>query len=237
MTHWHYRGHGRSQRPADPTRIGIGAHAADLDAVRRAEGDPPVVLFGHSMGCQVALEAYRRRPEGVRGLVLICGSFGRITSTFHGLPILDLVLPKLIDGVLRHPNLARAIWSHVPHETAFKVALKLGEIDADRVNPADMMPYLQHMTHVDLPMFLRMLRAAGEHSAWDHLPEVAVPVLIVAGERDTFTPPFLAREMARAIPGAELLLIERGTHVASIEQPELVDERIKRFLEERVLAA
>src|SRR5262245_2044873 len=58
VAHWHYRGHGRSGKPVDPNAIGVVDHAHDLDAVRRAIGDGPVVLFGHSMGCQVALEAF-----------------------------------------------------------------------------------------------------------------------------------------------------------------------------------
>ena len=60
-----------------------------------------------------------------------------------------------------------------------------------------------------------------------------VPVLVVAGERDSFTPPFLAERMAREMPDAQLLML-RGTHVASIEQPELVDGRIREFFETRV---
>ena len=62
VAHWNYRGHGRSALPADPDRISVEDHGADLDAVRRHIGDPPVVLIGHSFGTQVALEAYRRRP-------------------------------------------------------------------------------------------------------------------------------------------------------------------------------
>jgi pimeloyl-ACP methyl ester carboxylesterase len=84
VAHWNYRGHGRSALPVDPAAIELLDHANDLDAVRRtlvheggsapkppADGD--VVLVGHSMGCQVSLEAFRLRPEKVRGLVLICG--------------------------------------------------------------------------------------------------------------------------------------------------------------------
>jgi pimeloyl-ACP methyl ester carboxylesterase len=235
LVHWHYRGHGRSAPPADPTRIDIAAHAEDLGCVRRHVGDPPCVLFGHSMGCQVALEAYRQRPEKVRGLVLLCGSFGNVTATFHGVPVLDLVLPKLLDLALRAPDVVRAVWSRLPPQLALKLALRAGEIDPDRVHAEDMIPYLSHMTHVDFPMFLRMLRAAGEHTAGDLLAHVDVPVLVVAGERDTFTPPFLAQAMAEALPKGELLMVPHGTHVAPIEQPELVDARIETFLRERVL--
>jgi pimeloyl-ACP methyl ester carboxylesterase len=235
LVHWHYRGHGRSAPPADPDRIDIAAHAQDLGSVRHHAGDPPCVLFGHSMGCQVALEAYRQRPQKVRGLVLLCGSFGNVTSTFQGIPLLELVLPKLVSLADKAPDVVRAVWSRLPPQLSLKLALKAGEIDPERVHPEDMLPYLSHMTHVDFPMFLRMLRAAGEHTAGDILPLVDVPVLVVAGERDSFTPSFLATAMAETLPKGELLVVPGGTHVAPIEQPELVDARISTFLRDRVL--
>ncbi len=235
LVHWHYRGHGRSAQPVDPERIDIAAHAADLDAVRAHVGDPPCVLVGHSMGCQVALEAYRQRPEGVKGLVLLCGSFGNVTSTFHGIPVLGMVLPKLLDLALKAPDVVRAVWTRLPPQLALKIALRAGEIDPERVHPEDMLPYLSHMTHVDFPMFLRMLRAAGEHTASDLLAHIDVPVLVVAGERDTFTPAFLATAMVESMPKGELLMVPNGTHVTPIEQPELVNGRIETFLRERVL--
>ncbi len=235
LVHWHYRGHGRSAPPADPDRIDIAAHAQDLGSVRMHAGDPPCVLFGHSMGCQVALEAYRQRPEKVRALVLLCGSFGNVTSTFQGTPLLELVLPKLVELADKAPDVVRAVWSRLPAQLSLKLALKAGEIDPERVHPEDILPYLSHMTHVDFPMFLRMLRAAGEHTAGDILPHVDVPVLVVAGERDSFTPSFLATAMAETLPKGELLVVPGGTHVAPIEQPELVDARILSFLRDRVL--
>lgn len=233
LVHWHYRGHGRSGRPVDPTRIDLTDHVHDLAAVRRAVGDPPIVLFGHSMGCQVALEAYRARPEGIRGLVLICGSSGRITHTFKGSNALAQVLPRLIERVDAHPNLARAIWSRVPADLSLRIALKTGEVDAS-IDPEDLVPYLRHMVDIDLRMFLRMLRAAGEHSAADLLPSVSVPVLVIAGDRDTFTPPQYAEQMAAALPRGELLMAAGGTHVVPIERREMVRERVLAFLRERV---
>ncbi len=41
---------------------------------RRASALPDAVLVGHSMGCRIALEAARRLPTAVKGLVLIEGS-------------------------------------------------------------------------------------------------------------------------------------------------------------------
>ena len=236
VVHWHYRGHGRSAPPADPERIDIAAHATDLGSVREHVGDPPCVLVGHSMGCQVALEAYRIRPDKIRGMVLLCGSFGNVTSTFHGVPVLELILPKLLDLAQKSPEIVRALWSRLPPQLALRIALKAGEIDPERVHPEDVLPYLSHMTDVDFPMFLRMLRAAGEHTASDILGRIEVPVLVVAGERDTFTPPFLATAMTEAMPRGEILMVPRGTHVTPIEQPALVNERIMTFLRDRVLA-
>src|SRR5512142_480256 len=63
VVHWHYRGHGRSAMPADAARVDVAAHAEDLASVRRFVGDPPCVLFGHSMGCQVVLEELRNHRE------------------------------------------------------------------------------------------------------------------------------------------------------------------------------
>jgi pimeloyl-ACP methyl ester carboxylesterase len=234
LTHWHYRGHGRSAPPSDPDKIRITDLGDDLWRVREAAGDPPCVLIGHSMGCQVLLECYRSHPANVRGLVLLCGSYGKVTSTFHGGPILEIILPKLLEWVTKSPDLVRALWSRLPVDAALKMALKMGEVDPDKVRPEDLMPYLTHMTQVDVPMFLRMVKNAGDHTAEDLLPKIEVPVLIIAGERDTFTPAYLAESMQKMIPHAELVMVERGSHVAPLEQPKLVDDRIVQFFRERV---
>jgi pimeloyl-ACP methyl ester carboxylesterase len=37
------------------------------------------------------------------------------------------------------------------------------------------------------------------------------------------------------MPHGEIMMVPRGTHVTPIEQPELVNARIEKFLRERVL--
>jgi pimeloyl-ACP methyl ester carboxylesterase len=213
----------------------VSAHAADADAVRTALGDPGIVMIGHSFGTQVALEAYRLRPAGVRALVCICGSFGRVTYTFKGTDLLANVLPDALSFVDRHPHIGRALWSHVPPAIAIRLAELTGDIDASRVKVEDVAPYFQHVTVLDLAMFLRMLRAAGEHSAEDLLPNVAVPVLVVAAEHDSFTPPDVSRAMAEAIPGAELSLVPGASHLLPLERHEEVARIVLDFLDRRVL--
>jgi pimeloyl-ACP methyl ester carboxylesterase len=237
VAHSHYRGHGRSGLPIDPEQIGVKALADDLDAVRRELGDPPVVLIGHSLGTQVALEAYRRRPEGVAALVLLCGSFGRVTYTFKGSEMLASVLPNLIDLVTLHPKVARAIWSSVPPRVAIAVARLTGDINLGAVRLEDVEPYFQHVSIVDFELFLRMLRAAGEHSAEDILPHVHVPVLVIAGARDSFTPAAVSEAMAEAIPGAELEVIPSGTHLAPLEHHAEIAARITAFLQRNAVLA
>ena len=60
------------------------------------------------------------------------------------------------------------------------------------------------------------------------------PILIIAGQKDTFTPAWLSRRMARLVPDAQMLLVPLGTHVAPLEQPELIELRLSRFLEENL---
>lgn len=234
LVHSHYRGHGRSSDPADLDAATLEDVCADLAAVLDALDVQSAVLVGHSMGVQVGLEFYRRHPERVRGLVLICGSYGRILHTFHSTDILRWVVPLLGSAVSRWPRELQRLWSMLPVGPVFDMARLLGEVNPALTRRDDLLPYLRHLPRVSLRLFVTMLEDAGRRDAWDLLPLVEVPTLVVAGELDTFTPPYLAEAMARRIPGAEYLLVRGGSHVAPIEVPDLVDLRIEKFLLDRV---
>jgi len=79
-------------------------------------------------------------------------------------------------------------------------------------------------------LFLRMLQAAGDYSAADFLSTVAVPALVVAGDCDKFTPHHLAEQMAKALPHGDLVILRGATHVAPLEQREIVAAQVSRFL-------
>lgn len=62
------------------------------------------------------------------------------------------------------------------------------------------------------------------------LEEIAVPVLVVHGDHDRVAPFAQAREMAARIPGAELLAIAGGDHVAIFTHRDEAQAAVTRFL-------
>ena len=234
VVHWHFRGHGRSGPPADPDRVSIEDLASDLRRVCEACGIERPVIASHSMGVQVALEYYRQNPDAVVALILMCGTFGKITTTFHGTDLLDQVLPSLMRGATMFPGLARAIWGRVPAALAFRIACAGRELDGERIQEDDFHRYWEHAALMNPNVFLRMLQYAGEHDAKGFLCDMDIATLVVAAERDTFTPMALADEMAHAIPNAELEVIEEASHAAPVEQPDRIADRVEEFLSSRL---
>ena len=233
--HWHYRGHGRTPPPRDPSRLAIADLADDLACVLDDADVDKAILFGHSMGVQVVLETYRRHRDRVRAIVLLCGAPGNPLRTFKGRSTLDQLLPAVRYTVDRAPGLFRRMSKALlPTRLAFSVAARM-EVNADLIDEQDFMPYLHGLSRIDPTLFLAMLAEAGRHSASDFLHEIDVPALVIAGGRDGFTPPELSLEMSQTIPGAELLMIEDGSHTAPIERPDEVNAAVTQFIERRVM--
>jgi pimeloyl-ACP methyl ester carboxylesterase len=236
VVHWHIRGHGRTPPPRDPDRVTIVDCAEDLVSVLDTVGVDRAVLAGHSMGVQVCLETWRRAPDRVAGLALLCGSYGNPLRTFKGSRTLEEVLPLARLGVHLVPRMVTAFWRSVlPTDFAYQLATKL-EVNGALIRREDFFPYLEHIASVDVRLFVDMLAAAGRHTAREILGDIDVPTLIVAGERDSFTPLSLSEEMHRLIPGSELLVVKDGSHTTPIERPLEVNEAALRLLE-RVAAA
>ena len=195
--------------PRHPRRVDIADLADDLAAVLDAAvGDgASAVIAGHSMGVQVCLELYRRHRERVRGLILMCGSYGTPLRTFKGKRTLEQVLPFVRFAVNRIPGIAQPMVARlVPTELAYQIATRF-EINGELIRRDDFFPYLEHMARVDVRLFLEMLAAAGRHTARELSSHIEVPTLIVAGDRDGFTPANLSAEMHQLIRDSELHVV------------------------------
>ncbi len=233
---WHYRGHGFSGVPDDTSRIGMEFSCDDLLKLMDHAGLERSVIFGHSMGVQVALEFHRRHASRVSGLVLLCGSYGNPLDTWHDHTLLRKLFPFIAAAVEKAPHIARMITSRLKTSIALEFSLRT-ELNKDLLARDDFWPYLEHLSKMDPLMFVRTLDSLKDHSAWDHLPHIDVPVLVVGGEIDRFTPVWLSERMANAIPGCDYLFVPGGSHTAPLERAGLVNDRIQHFLLHRVGAA
>ena len=237
---WDYRGHGLSSSPddVDEANLTVERSASDLRLVLDAAGvDTPVVLLGHSMGCQVILEYAKQNPAGVRALVPMFGTFGRPLDTFMDNPNSRKIF-AVIHRLTKAAGRSGTRWMRPLYASpiAFSVGKSTGLVDKYYAPRADIEMYLEHMNHLDPRLFLRMVSQIADHDLEDFLPQVAVPTLVIAGESDLFTPLHRSRKMAQLIPGAELMVVPEGSHAAIVEHPETINRRIERFLVERVFA-
>lgn len=234
VVRFHYRAHGLSDKPRDRSRMRIVDLCDDLEAVLDAQGLEQAVLLGHSVGVQVILEFHRRNPGRVIGLVPACGTYGRVVDTFRDNAASRRLFPLVSRLVNRFPDAVQRAWSVLDTDLAYEVATRT-DVNGDLVKREDFRPYLAHLAKMDVRLFFTLAADAGLNDNLLHLEQIDVPTLVVAGERDGFTPHWLSQVMHARIRGSELLTIPGGTHTAPIEMPELVTLRLRRWLDEKVL--
>jgi pimeloyl-ACP methyl ester carboxylesterase len=232
---WDYRGHGASGRPRQLKGLKMSTIADDLARVMDANRVDRAILLGHSMGCQVILEFYHLFPDRVLGLVPMLGAYGKPADTFLDPRVGRFLYSAAYEVSTRLPEIVGTISKlALRSPAAWPFARLTGLVHPDLCRRSDMEPYLEHLSLLDISVFFEMARAAQEHDASPWLGEIRSPTLVVAGECDLFTPRHLSLELAQRVPNAELLEIPRGSHAALIEQPELINLRLEKFIRERV---
>ncbi len=237
---WDYRGHNRSGMPdrLEPSNFTMEINAQDCIAVLDEAGVDKAVFLGHSMGCQVIFEIWRQFPERVAGLVPVCGPYGRPLDTFFGFPALAHgVFGAFYSAVNTYPDAVQGVLKPLLRTPLPMQIARLGVINAQLASAQDMQPYFDHLSQMELRVFFLMAAEMQNHDAEPWLGAIDVPTLVVAGENDLMTPMELSHRMQDSIPGAEMLVLPKGSHAGLIEHPELLNLRLHKFLCERVLPA
>ena len=62
------------------------------------------------------------------------------------------------------------------------------------------------------------------------LPKINCPTVVVCGRDDAATPLFLSEEMAGAIKGSELIVVEQCGHLVTMEKPAEMSAILRRWL-------
>jgi pimeloyl-ACP methyl ester carboxylesterase len=208
------RGFGRSE--VSPSPPGMSGYAADLrQLVDRLVLDR-VVLCGLSMGGYIAFECCRLWPEKIAGLILV-----------------DTRAEPDSDDArsARDATIAEVRSGGMEAVVEGMVLKQLGKTTVDQ-QPEVVSQVRQMMLHAPVQGVIGALEAMKQRpDSRPLLPALGrIPVLVLVGEEDLVTPPDAARAMADAIPGAELELIPEAGHLAPLEQPERVTERLQQFL-------
>ncbi|MBU3739090.1 MAG: alpha/beta fold hydrolase [Rhodoferax sp.] len=176
--------------------------------------DGDLILCGASMGGMLAMEAARQAPQRVRGLALLGTSARPEDEATRALREAAIVLFEQgrMDEVLQ-ANLPLAFDSSRAADAALHQA------------------YLAMIGRAGAQQLIAQNRAViSRPDALAHIGRLRCPVLVLCGEGDALTPPDRSREIASAIPGAELVLLPRCGHMLTLEQPDAVNAHLLRWL-------
>lgn len=77
---------------------------------------------------------------------------------------------------------------------------------------------------------IRRIDAIMAHDARAQLGAITCPTLVLTAADDVLTPPYHARALAAAIPGARLELVDHGGHSLSETRPDLFNALVLDFL-------
>ena len=188
------RGHGYSEA-GPPDAFSIASFADDLVALIEAERLAPLPIGGISMGAAIALSVAVSRPDLVSALIL-----GRPAWLASAAP--PNLEPNLVVGRLlrSHPPAeARAMFDALP----LVASLAIEAPD----NLASLHGFFDRAPAAVTAELLCRISEDGPGVDGAGIAAIRMPVLVVGTARDPIHPLDLARETARAIPGARLVEI------------------------------
>ncbi|MDX8035468.1 alpha/beta fold hydrolase [Lentzea sp. BCCO 10_0856] len=181
-----HRGTGSSDKPDAPYSTQL--FASDCVAILDDAGIGTAHVYGTSMGGRIAQWIAASHGDRVERLVLGCTSPGG---------------PHAIE---RSAEVRRSL----AQIDAMKARRALEEL---MYTPAYRGPF-NTLGDPQMPPHARKrhLFASAEHNAWDVLPSITAPTLVVHGTEDVFNPTANAPLITERIPGARMHLIEGARH-------------------------
>lgn len=198
-------------RVADLSKHDTMAALAD-DALAQAPW-PRFALGGLSMGGYVAYEILRRAPQRVSALALIDTS-ARPDTPESGenrrrlMSLAERDYPAVVETLL--PKLMTPAHAADP---------RLAKVVRDMA------------MRVGAEAFARQERAIiARADSRPGLARIDCPTVVIAGADDQLMPREIHAEQASGIRGAELVMIDDCGHLSSIEQPQRVDDALRRWI-------
>ena len=206
------RGVGKSDAPPGPytTRLMAEDAIAVLDAARVERAH----VVGLSLGGATAQELALKAPERVRSLALL-SSFA--AQDPRGRALLHAwrdLYPRAI------PELRHA-WENQAYAWLFTAHFWRKE-----ANVRAALRFAQGQPPQSPQGFVGQVDAALSHDARERLPMLKVPAVVIHGALDQLSPLSNGEELARLIPGAELVVLDTG-HAVNIEMQRAVNNALR----------
>ena len=163
-------------------------------------------LLGNSLGGHVALLHILKHPENIKSLILT-GSSGLFESGMGD------TYPKR--GDYEYIRTKTELTFYDPKMATKELVDEVFDITTNRLK---------------VIKIIALAKSAIRNNLGEELNEIKQPTLLVWGNNDTITPPFVGREFNRLIPNSELHFIDQCGHAPMMEVPDEFNKILHQFL-------
>ena len=211
------RGVGRSDKPAGP--YDVRTLARDAVAVLDACGFARAHVVGLSMGGMIAQELAIRHPDRVGALVL-AATYAKPDDNVKATASTSAFDPKTIEPKQIFKMMMSLVLSaeFIAREREWLRATR------ERILP-----------HVSVEGFIAQMAATMSHDATEELHRIAAPTLVMKPAADMLIPPRASDFLAQAVPGAQLVTFDHGSHGFNVEQADKFNRAVLDFVSQHAL--
>ncbi len=220
IIYYDQRGCGRSER-VEPESVTMNQLVMDLEEVRAQLAPNQVFLLGSSFGGEIAMEYALRHSQHVQALLLEGSSIGDFQRMAR------LQIRKLSGTTMSSLTESEyyAAWQNADPSQVDRLLFHQ-ESSARRVRKI----WSRETWKPSVAIQRRLLTAKHEGaSPLERIRALRVPTLVLVGRYDFSTGVDMSRDIAKAVPGAKLVIFENSAHFVHSEEPEKYREEILRF--------